>query len=464
MKEPAVLYSASWGDDGRIVYSLGPRGLWIVSDDGGAARRLGSDTADGRSASSVLIQPHILPGGTHALVTIFNGKYVASSDSSSLGLIALTDGRVTDLGVSGAGAHFVNPGYVVFNRGPAVFAVPFSARSLTVTGSAVQLFGGVSPNGSRVVYDFTVARDGGWLAYQAGSFDVLTTMWAVDRRGRERSLTTPEPKAYANGRVSPDGRRVAVRVMGGGFGQGDLWIYEIESGAMSKLTTDGESYRPAWSRDGATLFYMNGQGDSTRVASRAWDGGGVESIHLRRPRLGEVEPGPADAFFAVRTLVPRDIYIAPADSLPSLRPFLVSAASEQSPAISPNGRWLAYLSDESGTQEAFIRPLPGPGARVPLSIGGAIEARWAHDGKSLFYRGPTHLMMASIVETPQFAVTRRDTLFADTYGRGIEMNFDVFPSGNEFLFFKAGASVSKLYMVVNWQSMLGKAGASPREP
>ncbi len=125
---------------------------------------------------------------------------------------------------------------------------------------------------------------------------------------------------------------------------------------------------------------------------------------------------------------------------------------------------MAYLSNESGTREAYIRPLPGPGARVPLSIGGAIEARWAASGKALFYRSPTHLMMASIVETPQFAVTRRDTLFVDTYGKGEEMRFDVFPNGTEFLFFKAGASGNKLYMVVNWQSKLGKAAASAREP
>jgi len=464
VKEPTI-FSGSWGDDGRrIVYSLGQRrlGLWIVSADGGVPRRLGSDKPDGNSE---LLQPHILPGGTHALVSIVKGN-PSSSDSSSLGLISLTDGRVTDFGVLGAGAHFVNPGHVVFNRGPTLFAAPFSPRSLTFTGPAVQLFGGVSGNGSRIVYVFTVARDGGWLAYQTGSSEIPTTMWAVDRRGRERQLATPEPKAYANGRVSPDGRRVAVavRVMGDGFDRGDLWIYEMQSGAMSKLTTDGESYRPAWSRDGSTLFYVSGRADSTRVASRPWDGSGVETIHLRRPSLAEVEPGPAHTFFAVRTLPPRDIYIAPADSLLSLRPFVESAADEHSPAISPNGQWLAYISNESGTPGAYIRPLPGPGARVPLSIGGAIEARWASSGKAIFYRGPTHLMMASIVETPQFAVTRRDTLFADSYGKGDEMKFDVFPNGTEFLFLKAGASVNKLYMVVNWQSMLGRAAASAREP
>jgi len=201
------------------VYSLGQRGLglWIVPANGGVPRRLGSDKPNG---SSELLQPHILPGGTHALVSIVKGN-PQSSDSSSLGLISLTDGRVTDFGVLGAGAHFVNPGHVVFNRGPTLFAAPFSPRSLTFTGPAVQLFGGLSGNGSRIggngsriVYDFTVARDGGWLAYQTGSSEVPITMWAVDRRGRERQLATPEPKAHANGRVSPDGRRVAVRVMG----------------------------------------------------------------------------------------------------------------------------------------------------------------------------------------------------------------------------------------------------------
>ena len=370
---------------------------------------------------------------------------------------------MTDLGVVGQGPKFVNPGQVVFHRGSTVFAVPVSARSQRVTGPAIQLVTDVSENLGPA--DFAVARDGGWLAYQTGSADVPTTMWAVDRRGRERQLMTPESKAYANGRVSPDGRRIALRVMEGAFNRGDLWVYEIGGGAIAKLTADGASYRPAWSRDGSALFYVNGRGDSTRIASRPWDGSGTETIHLRRPSLAEVEPGPAHTFFAIRSLVPRDIYLAPADSLSSLRPFLTSASDERNPAISPNGRWLAYLSDESGTLEAYIRPLPGPGARVPVSIGGATHARWAPDGKTLYYRSPKHFMMASLMETPQLAVTRRDTLFVDTYARNIsETNFDVFPSGNEFLFFKSVASVSMLYMVVNWQSMLGKAAASAREP
>ncbi|WP_411279239.1 protein kinase domain-containing protein [Gemmatimonas sp.] len=461
VQDPRQIYAASWGEDGRIVYALASYGLWVVSADGGEPRRLTADTPPGDSAI-MLTEPDILPGGTHALVSVVKG-FNSSTRSNSLGLLALADGRVTDLGVVGEGPKFVSPGQVVFHRGSTVFAAPFSARSQSVSGPVIQLVTDVSDNVGPS--DFAAARNGAWLAYQTGSVDVPTTMWAVDRRGRERQLTTPETKSYANGRISPDGRRVVLRVMGGAFNRGDLWIYEIEGGAISKLTTDGASFRPAWSRDGSTLFYVNGRGDSSRIASRPWDGSGVETIHLRRPLLAEVEPGLAHTFFAIRTLIPRDIYLAPADSLSKLRPFLTSAAEERNPAISPNGRWLAYLSDESGKLEAYIRPLPGPGARVPVSIGGATHARWAPDGKALFYRSPKHLMMASLVETPQLAVTRRDTLFVDPYSRASgETNFDVFPNGNEFLFFKSVESRNKMYMIVNWQSMLTTAAAAAREP
>ena len=93
-------------------------------------------------------------------------------------------------------------------------------------------------------------------------------------------------------------------------------------------------------------------------------------------------------------------------------------ASEIYPAISPNGRWMAYQSDVSGRDEVFVRPIPGPGAAVPVSVGGRLQPRWSPDGGTLYFRGPSHVMAARVVERPQLAVTRRDTLFADTFAWG----------------------------------------------
>jgi Tol biopolymer transport system component len=145
-----------------------------------------------------------------------------------------------------------------------------------------------------------------------------------------------------------------------------------------------------------------------------------------------------------------------------MTPFIVGPANETDPAVSPNGRWLAYQSDESGRRQVYVRPIPGPGARVPVSVDGGGSARWSVDGATIFFRGPTHVMAATVVERPQLAVTRRDTLFADKYSQAASTGtaFDVFPNGREFLMLKGNSVKPQLFVVVNWPQLIGKSAAT----
>src|SRR6185436_7342340 len=202
-----------------------------------------------------------------------------------------------------------------------------------------------------------------------------------------------EARAYAEPQTSPDGRRLALRISAGAFNTGNIWIQDLQNGTMSRLTSDSTSYRPMWSRDGSRILYVNGKSADTRILSRPWDGSGTESLMLARGMLAEIAPGAAGGLSAIRTLDgPRDIYIAPTDSLAALKPFVVGPADEVNPRISPDGKWLAYQSNESGPSEVFVRPIPGPGPRVLVSVGGGIYPRWSPDGHTLYYRAPTHIM------------------------------------------------------------------------
>ncbi len=448
----AQIGSSSWGSGDRIVFAQ-QNELWVTTAEGAEPRPLLSP--DSSRGEISLLHPHILPGGTHALFVILK------ADSARLAVVALADGKVEELDLEGARPYFVAPGHLVFLRVPGVlYAVDFALRTRKVTGVPARVLDGIRAGGL-ATWDVALARNG-WMAYQSGVASVAATLTVVDRQGRERPLRAA-PALYSDPAVSPDGKRVVVTISNGAFNNGDLWVHEIASGAFSRLTTDGNSYRGEWSPDGSRILYVAGQGEETRIVSRPWDGSGAEAVLVRMPRLAEIAPGPARGLSAIRTLTgPRDIFLAPTDSLESMRPFVVGPANETDPVISPDGRWMAYQSDETGQAEVYLRPIPGPGARVAISVGGGVRAKWSSDGRTLYYRSPTRIMAASLAERPEMTVARRDSLFANTYSTtGITVGWDVFPGEREFVLIKSPPQAeSDLYVVVNWLKWLKRPGGA----
>ncbi len=447
--------SSSWGDDNRIIYTRGPE-LWLTNAEGDSPRRLvAPDTAAGIQA---IHQPEILPGSTHALVTLLRGK-ATLPDSAELAIVSLGDGAVVPLGVRGFSPHFAAPGYVLFGRpGGMVYAAPFSLRKRGVTGSAVRIV-------ENLMFDFattamlSVAQNG-WLVYESQIAAPTTSVVVVDQRGTERVLPFV-PRAYADPSPSPDGRRLAVRISGGLFNSGNIWIHDLQNGSVSRFTSDSSSYRPTWSRDGRQILYVNGKAAETRIISRPWDGSGADSVLLKRFSLAEIAPGPIGGFSAIRTIDgPRDIYLAPTDSLSSLKPFVTGPADETNPRVSPDGKWLAYQSNEIGAPEVYLRPIPGPGARIPVSVGGGILPRWSPDGRTIYYRSPSHIMAARLATQGQMEVVRRDALFSDVYiQEGEGQGWDVFPNGKEFVFLKGlPTAPPKIKVLVNWQQLIKRTG------
>ena len=447
--------TSSWGDDNRIVYSTASA-LWITNSDGDAPRPLAA--ADTTRGIQGVVQADILPGSKFALATLLRGKSTPV-DSAELAVVSLDDGSITPLGIRGYAAHFAAPGYIVFGRpGDIVYAAPFSPTRRVLTGPAVRIIEHLMADLATTSM-LSVAQNG-WMLYALGSATPISNLVVVDARGAERTLPF-EARAYAEPQTSPDGRRLALRISAGAFNTGNIWIQDLQNGTMSRLTSDSTSYRPMWSRDGSRILYVNGKSADTRILSRPWDGSGTESLMLARGMLAEIAPGAAGGLSAIRTLDgPRDIYIAPTDSLAALKPFVAGPADEVNPRISPDGKWLAYQSNESGPSEVFVRPIPGPGARVPVSVGGGIYPRWAPDGRTLYYRAPTHIIAARLSPQGPLDVVKRDTLFADNYAKeGEGQGWDVFPNGKQFVFLKGlPTAPSKLMVVVNWQQLMKGAG------
>jgi serine/threonine-protein kinase len=444
----SVFGMGSLGDGGRLLFDRAVT-LWVGAAQGRDFKRIaGPDISKGIYR---YFWPEMLPGSTHALVTIDRHRLSQSLDSLYLGVVSLSDGSVTNLGIQGLGPHYVAPGRIVFGRGGSVFSVPFSLGSRRITGPPELLLQNVSQNVGGGT-EFVIARDAAVLAFLRGSADNRRLV-VVGPSGEERVLPG-EAATFSLPRVSPDGKHIAVQT--GDTKAGVVWIVDPITGARTRLVTDSTALAPQWTRDGKRVVFLRSFPGVTY--SRPWDLSGPPEILAKKPAY-EVSVGPSGGYWAFRIgFSNRGIVIAGADSLDARRSAGATAVNPVMPNVSPNGHLVAYVSDESGRNEVYVQPIPGPGPRVRVSVYGGVEPTWSTDGRTLYYRAPTHMMAASVSEQPRFVVVKQDSLFADRYERSGHANYDPLPDGRGFLMVRSRpTSAADIGVIVNWARMAGRA-------
>jgi len=359
---------------------------------------------------------------------------------------------------------FVDDKLVFIRADGALMAAPFDRASLTV-GMPVQVADGIDVQ--TINASIAVSR-GGDLAYIHGA--THRQLVGVDDHGVGRPLSA-DVRAYAHPRVSPDGKRVAFE--DARAQATDLWLFDLAPGTFSKVTSGGINDRPEWTPDGTRLVYSSNRatkpGDAGHFApwSQVYDGStppvnlydGTESIR-------EVVPTPDGSSYVMRadaTATLRDVFLLGKAGEKTLTPLVASAADELMPRVSPDGRWLAYVSDESGTQEVYVRPLRETVGRVAISSGGGSEPVWAHHGTRLFYRNRGQLVEASLVGAPALAVAARRVLFDANYlTETFHPNYDVMPDDKSFVMVKPVDEQRRLVVVLNWREELASRLAGRR--
>jgi eukaryotic-like serine/threonine-protein kinase len=434
-----------WSDHLDVVYSSAGN-IWLSSEAG--SRRRVSQLDTGRNIGAY-DDPDPLPGGDFALVTIRNRK----GDSSRIGVISLRDGRLVDLGIAGMNASYVSPGHIAFARGGGqLLTVPFSLRTRRVTGAASQLLDNVDQTlqGSLA---YALSRNG-TLAYTTGSGPASSAaIVRVSAEGREHWLSEAMP-SFRTPRLSPDGRRVLAifRQPGGGPPRRGLWMFDIAAATLSLLERDSVLAHGEWSADGSRAVYVRQESrDSEALLSRPWDASEPAKV-LARGALGafrSISLGPAHGLSAIEG--PDGILIAPTDSLGTLGRSGAAPIHGSSPRISPSGRLLAYVSDETGRAEVYVLQIAGVRRRVTVSTGGGADPEWSHDGATLFYRSPTRVMSVRIASQPVLEAIHPDTLFWDNYFPG----YDVF--GNGDLLMVRPPEPSKIFVLINWPGLASRS-------
>ena len=458
-----------WTDTGDLLYGTNS-GLWRVPAAGGARQLV---TASDTSRDHLFYgSPHALPGGKAALVVVV--KRSADPSGWTIGAVKLPTGVVQDFELRGTSAVYVpgngrNNGYIVVGQTDgSLLAAPFDADRLRILRPAVPVLSGLFVGGTPVV-DFAVSENGA-LIYRPGNTGG-SQLVAVNPTGAMRVLLS-ESRRYQWPRVSPDGRRIALTILEGT--KRDIWVWDTPSRTLSRLTTTGGE-RPEWTVDGRRIAFV--ANDSTENSFEhlrwaPWDGSAPPDTLIKNDgQVEEISFGPPGTFLAVRWDPPdnrggSDIWLAHADSPKAVRPFLSTAATEGRPRISPNGRLIAYVSNESGRTEVYVRPLPGPGPRLQVSTAGANEPVWSRDGQRVFYRSQERpsLMSATIGTSPELSVVRRDSLFPDVFLRnGSRAFYDVFPNG-DFVFVLGDLTSNRLMYFTNWDVALRKRLEAERTP
>jgi serine/threonine-protein kinase len=437
-------FGYSWGSDDTVRYHTAPpdngsaRVLMAVSAQGGRPHEFARpDSAAGEAFRA----PILLPGRRTVLFAIYKGP------ASTLGALDLRTHTITRFDQPGFTPQWVDAGFVVLgNPDGTVIALPFDPDKVQPTGPPVTIARDASqpdPYSSRVA-----VSAGGSIVYPRAGDAAPRRLMLVSRSGQATPLT-PDPKGYGFPRFSPDGRRLAVYIADPVSSSRDVWVLDLGQRVWSRLTTNGISDKPVWTLDGRRVVYSSND-DLWWIAA---DGSGrPESLLVAAGShyAGSITPDGRTVVYQETGSVSNGIRALPLDSAPVARTVMPAAFDESAPALSPDGHWLAYQSDQTGRMEVYVQSWPGPGARVPVSLEGGSEPVWAHSGRELFYRTGDSLMAAAVTSSPAFTVTGRRRLFAGPFldGGGFR-EYDVSPDDRHFVMISGGTAQSTLFGVQN---------------
>ncbi len=447
----------AWLDDGTLVY-VPPNLLELrrVSATGGPSTLILSSrntTITGGGTG----HPVALPGARGVLFQLCASSCV----TVSVHVLDLRTGKEKPLVNDAIQGWYLPDGRLFYVRRDGVGLIaPFDLGRLEITGPAVPVLDGVAVSASFGFAQLAWSTSG-TLAYVRGTGGTTENLLVrVSRDGSVAQVDTSWYGGFNSISLSPDGRRLAV---GTGVGVSNIWIKQLDHGPFTRLTFGVQDRRPFWSPDGRNVAFLRDSGGSSAAFERPADGSGQDHLLLRFDRMIQEGEWSSDGrWILARTDNAQagagDIVAERVDGGGAPVPVAAGAFTELNPALSPDGRWLAYASDESGINEVYVRPFPDAnGGRWQVSNGGGSEPRWSRTGRELFYLDvDLHLSAVQVQPTATFATGGRASLFdaSNFVIAGFHQSYEVAPDGRSFYFISPRRATTtaapQIVWVDNW--------------
>jgi len=466
-KLPDNLRGASWGSDGTIVFATrarGSGGLWRVRATGGEPERL--STPDSQSGT-VDWWPEILPGGRAVLFTMVG----TSEENSNIAVLSLTTGERRVLLRGGSSPHYSRTGHLLFGRAGTLFAVRFDAARLETVGDPSPVQENVVTKANLGATEASLASNGTLLYLSGPQTGAARRLVWVDAEGRETPVPTP-PRAYDQVVLARDGTHAGLGLRG----DKGVWITDLTRGTLERLPADLGDAEPAvlfFSADGQRIASSAIRDGRQAIVWQAIDGKGAADLLLTLdPTVQAVLQGALspDGTLFLPTIKRGnlDLGVAVVGDPKSYRDFVATPASEGSATISPDGRWLAYASNDTGHIQVYAQRFLESGGRVAVSVGGGSSPHWSADGRALSYSRENDDKIVAITRVPVLGLGAPEGSLK--FGKPVDLfpwkyffcgcrqqQFDVTADGERFLMItpdSQGGETTRLILVQNWTEEL----------
>ena len=429
----------TWGPDGTIVFApANEGGLSKVSAGGGAVTALTQLAPNERAHR----WPQLLPDGRTVLFTVQHaGKLY---DDAIVAAVPVGGGAPRVVVEGGMSPHYVESGHLIYARAGTLFAVPFDPVAARATGTAVAVLDNVRTNSINGAVPVGVSASGLLVHLPGGAATTSMSLVAANRNGSGEVLLDGRLFTAGQGalslRLSPDGGRLALTI---NDGQADIWIMELESRGLQKVTSGaGTEDSAVWSPDGTRLYYSSNTGGVTRTVTKAVAGGDAET-DVSSIAFFPMSISPDGRTLASRAITKTSYDVVTVDiASGKVTPFAALPAIETAPSFSPDGRLIAYQSDESGTEEVWVQQFPS-GSKWQVTIGGGSEPRWTIGGREIVYRKSSTIYAIPITPRP-FSKGTPQAIFSGTNLLG----FDITSDGKRIVAVQQGESLENPHLVL----------------
>ncbi|HEY2796868.1 MAG TPA: protein kinase [Thermoanaerobaculia bacterium] len=445
----------TWSSAGVIIWDgTGTDPLYRVPAAGGT--RIVAVALDAAKKETSVGWPQFLPDGKHFIYLVTGEK----PEDSAYWIGAIDSKEKAKLSPAQTLVQYAPPGQLLFVRDRTLVAQPFDAGALKITGEALPLAEKIGTDNVGLAR-FSVSSNG-VLAYRTGETGGRL-LWR-DRSGKELD-TLGDPGDYANPALSPSGDRLAFSLTDSRSGKGDIWIRDLARGVNSRFTLGaGNNVRAVWSPDGATIVFTSDRSGVFDVYEKSAKGAGEEKLllHTDEPKSASswTRDGRYIAYVSRNPKTLFDLWALPTIGDRKPVPIAVTAFNEQSPMFSPDGRYIAFVSNESGRDEIYVQTFPEPGGKWQVSNEGGSDPSWRGDGKEIYYRSPDQKLMAVEIRAgADFQAGVPQALFPIRIRIGAPRN-KYTPSADGQRFMIAAPlgrdAMSPTTIVLNWPAGMGK--------